>query len=218
MSYQVSYQKPLIALTALGAVLSGCARDGEIDSTGGISITRSACPAIAIPAYTGDITVFNPPASRDARAIDMVATMTNVRSTCNETGSDVVANATFEVQARRTSGVGARDVVIPYFSTVVQGGRIVVSKSISRVSLRFEDGQLRATTSGTAGASINRAAATLPEDIRERITRKRKAGDTDAAIDPLADPAVRDAVARVSFEVLLGFQLTPEQLQYNATR
>ena len=218
MSYQVSYQKPLIALTALGAVLSGCARDGEIDSTGGISITRSACPAIAIPAYTGDITVFNPPASRDARAIDMVATMTNVRSTCNETGSDVVANATFEVQARRTSGVGARDVVIPYFSTVVQGGRIVVSKSISRVALRFEDGQLRATTSGTAGASINRAAATLPEDIRERITRKRKAGDTDAAIDPLADPAVRDAVARVSFEVLLGFQLTPEQLQYNATR
>lgn len=214
----MSYQKPLIALTALGAVLSGCSRDGDIDSTGGISITRSACPAIAIPAYTGDITVFNPPASRDARAIDVVATMTNVRSSCNETGSDVVANATFEVQARRTSGAGAREVVIPYFSTVVQGGRIVVSKSISRVALRFEDGQLRATTTGTAGASINRAAATLPEDIRERITRKRKAGDTDAAIDPLADPAVRDAVARVSFEVLLGFQLTPEQLQYNATR
>lgn len=214
----MSYLKPLIALTALGAVLSGCSRDGDIDSTGGISITRSACPAIAIPAYTGDITVFNPPASRDARAIDVVATMTNVRSTCNETGSDVVANATFEVQARRTSGAGARDIIIPYFSTVVQGGRIVVSKSISRVALRFEDGQLRATTTGTAGASINRAAATLPEDIRERITRKRKAGDTDAAIDPLADPAVRDAVARVSFEVLLGFQLTPEQLQYNATR
>jgi hypothetical protein len=214
----VPYQKSLIALTALGAVLSGCSRDGEIDSTGGISITRSACPAIAIPAYTGDITVFNPPASRDARAIDVVATMTNVRSTCNETGSDVVANATFEVQARRTSGAGARDIIIPYFSTVVQGGRIVVSKSISRVALRFEDGQLRATTTGSAGASINRAAATLPEDIRERITRKRKAGDTDAAIDPLADPAVRDAVARVSFEVLLGFQLTPEQLQYNATR
>jgi hypothetical protein len=214
----VPYQKSLIALTALGAVLSGCSRDGEIDSTGGISITRSACPAIAIPAYTGDITVFNPPASRDARAIDVVATMTNVRSTCNETGSDVVANATFEVQARRTSGAGARDIIIPYFSTVVQGGRIVLSKSISRVALRFEDGQLRATTTGSAGASINRAAATLPEDIRERITRKRKAGDTDAAIDPLADPAVRDAVARVSFEVLLGFQLTPEQLQYNATR
>ena len=214
----MSYQKPLIALTALCAVLSGCSRDGDIDSTGGISITRSACPAIAVPAYTGDITIFNPPASRDARAIDVVATMTNVRSTCNETGSDVVANATFEVQARRTSGAGARDVVIPYFSTVVQGGRIVVSKSISRVALRFEDGQLRATTTGSAGASINRAAATLPEDIRERITRKRKAGDTDAAIDPLADPAVRDAVARVSFEVLLGFQLTPEQLQYNATR
>ena len=208
----------LIALIALGTALSGCSRDGDINSTGGISITRSACPAIAVPAYTGDITVFNPPASRDARAIDVVATMTKVRSTCNEAGSDVVANATFEVQARRASGAGPRDVVIPYFATVVQGGRIVVSKSISRVSVHFDDGQLRATTMGTASASINRTAATLPEDIRERITRKRKAGDTDATVDPLSDPAVRDAVARVSFEVLLGFQLTPEQLQYNATR
>ena len=34
------------------------------------------------------------------------------------------------------------------------------------------------------------AAATLPEDVRRRVTRKRKPGDADAAIDPLADPEV----------------------------
>ena len=63
-----------------------------------------------------------------------------------------------------------------------------------------------------------RSAATLPEDIRRQITRERRPGDADAAVDPMADPAVRAAVERARFEVLLGFQLTPDQLRYNATR
>ena len=31
-------------------------------------------------------------------------------------------------------------------------------------------------------------------------------------------PTIRDAVARATFEHLVGFQLTQEQLRYNATR
>jgi hypothetical protein len=89
---------------------------------------------------------------------------------------------------------------------------------VSRVGLRFDDGQLRASGSGQASASVLRSAATLPEDIRRQVTRERKAGDPDAAVDPLADPAVRAAVQRASFELLVGFQLTQEQLAYNATR
>ena len=67
-------------------------------------------------------------------------------------------------------------------------------------------------------AGVDRAEATLPADIRKRITRKRKAGDVDAAIDPLAVPEVKAAVARATFEVLVGFQLDQQQLTYNATR
>lgn len=206
---------PLVAL----ALLSACARDGEIDPTGGVSITRSACPAVGVPANTGDVTVFSPPASREARAIDVVATITNVRTTCNEAGTgEIVANATFDVQARRTAASGAREVVLPYFVTVMRGGNVVVSKRVNRVALRFEDGALRATASGAGGAVVDRAAATLPPEIVERLRKKRKADDPDASIDPLAAPDVRAAVARASFELLVGFQLTNEQLQYNATR
>ena len=50
------------------------------------------------------------------------------------------------------------------------------------------------------------------------ITRNRRAGDDDAAIDPLTRPEVRAALARASFELLVGFQLTEDQLAYNATR
>jgi hypothetical protein len=210
--------KSLFVVSALALSLSACSRDGEFDSSGGIIVTRSACPAVAIPAYTGDVTVFNPPSSRDARAIDVVANITNIKNSCADQGEDVVANATFDVQARRSDARGERDVVLPYFATVVQGGRVVVSKRISRVQIHFADGQLRASSTGSAGASLNRAAATLPADVQEKITRRRKAGDADAAIDPLADPEVKVAVARTSFELLIGFQLTQDQLQYNATR
>jgi hypothetical protein len=207
----------LSVLTSITA-LSGCAKEGEIDSTGGIAITRSGCPAVAVPTHTGDITLFDPPASTAAHAIDVVATVTQLRSTCREDTSNVVVDATFEIQARRSSAQGAREVIVPYFATVVRGGRTIVSKSVSRAALRFNDGELRATARGAGSATVSRSAVTLPEDVRERITRKRKAGDSDAAIDPLADPDVRAAVQAASFELLIGFQLSDAQLQYNATR
>ncbi len=211
--------RPLICISSLLALsLAGCSRDGDIDSTGGISVTRTVCPAIAVPAHTGDVTLFNPANSRDSRAIDVVANITNLRATCDESGANVVSNATFDVQARRSDARGARDVVLPYFATVVRAGRVVVSKSVSSVGIHFNDGELRASTRGAASASISRAAATLPDDVRDKVTRRRRAGDTDAAIDPLSDPSVREAVQRASFELLVGFQLSQDQLQYNATR
>lgn len=210
--------KPKAAVAALiGLTITGCSQEGEVTSTGVIT-TYTACPAVAIVAPTGDVTLFDPPQSRDASAIDVVATMTNVRSTCNDSGENIVTTASFDVHARRRDRGPARDVVIPYYATVVQGGQNVVSKSVSNLVLRFAEGQDRASTNGTANAQVLRAAATLPEDIRRQVTRERRAGDADAAVDPFADPAVRAAVQRASFEVLLGFNLTEEQLRYNATR
>jgi len=191
--------------------------EGEITDMG-ITAVRSACPAVAIPASTGDITLFNPENSRDASAIDVVANITNLRSTCDETGDQIVTNVTFDIHAQRRDARGARDVVLPYFAAAVQGGSQIQSKSISRVALRFADGQLRASASASASGQVSRAAATLPEDVRQQITRRRKPGDPSAAVDPMADPVVREAVRRASFEVLVGFQLTQDQLVYNATR
>ena len=203
---------------ALVLTLGGCSREGELDAAGGIRVARSACPAVGVPAYTGDVTLFDPPQSRDARAIDVTATITNLRTSCDESGAEVVATTTFEVIARRRDTAAPREVILPYFVTIVRGGNVVVAKRISRVSLNFAAGEARASTTAQGSSQIARSAATLPEDIREQITRKRKPGAEDAAIDPLAEPGVRAAVARASFELLVGFQLTPDQLQYNATR
>ena len=78
--------------------------------------------------------------------------------------------------------------VLPYFTVAMQGGTQVVAKRVGNVGLNFAAGSQRAQTSGQATVQIARAAATLPEDVRRELTRERKAGDPDAAIDPLSDP------------------------------
>ena len=212
--------KKMVLAGAAALVVTGCVRDGEIDvSSGvGISVTRSGCPAVAVPDHTGDVTIFDPVGSTDANAIDVVANITNLRSTCNSEGERIYTESSFDVIATRTRPSGQRTVTVPYFSTVVQGGTAVVAKRVKNVTLQFADGQYRATASGKAGSYIDAAAARLPEEVIERLTRRRKPGDPDAALDPLAEPAVRAAVARTTFELLVGFQLTQAQLQYNATR
>ena len=199
------------------SLLSACSRTGEIED-GGVYITRSACPQIGIPAATGDITLFNPPQSRDAAAIDVTATITNLFNNCSETGDRVMSNAAFDVVAVRRDAGPARQVVLPYFSVAVQGGSEVVAKRIGQVVLNFPAGSQRAQARGQAVIWVSRAAATLPADVRQILNRKRKAGEAEAAVDPLSDPAVRAAVARATFEHLIGFQMTPEMLRYNATR
>ena len=211
----------LVCAAAVSA-LSGCKTKGDIVVDEGVGITaiRSKCPAVGIPEYTGDMTLFGPGAGQTADNIDVVASMTDVRSTCDEaSGADkVTTQVTFQVLARRNDVRGARTVTLPYSVSVLQGGTAVTSKRVGQVTLTFADGQDRAQATGSATAHVDRAAATLPDAIRERITRKRKAGDADAAVDPLADPEVKRAVAQASFEVLVGFQLTEAQLAYNATR
>ena len=196
-----------------GTALVACGRAGDP-----LRITRSACPAVAVLQHAGDVTLFSPPTSRDADAIDVTATITNVRGVCSETGDRIATGASFDVLAQRTNATGAREVTLPYFAAVLQGGDQLVAKQAGSVTLRFAEGQLRAQASATAQAQVSRAAATLPEAIRERITRRRKPGDADAAVDPLADPEVRTAVRAATFEVLVGFQLDDAALAYNVTK
>jgi hypothetical protein len=211
-----------LRLAALLSVtlLSACRHTGDITSEngGGIYAVRSACPIAGVPAATGDITLFNPPDSRDSRAIDVTAAITDVRATCQDAGNDVVSTATFSIVALRRDPGPARQVVLPYFDVALQGGTNVAAKRIGQAVLNFAAGDVHAWTRVQATVRVNRGAATLPANVRDILTRPRKAGEAEAAIDPLADPAVRTAVANATFEHLVGFQLTQDQIKYNATR
>ncbi len=206
-------------LCAMLALVAGCAKRGDIDSSGGGIIQfRSACPVVAVPANTGDITLFDPPASRESAAIDIVANITDVRSTCTQQDKEIYSQVTYTVSALRRDPGAAREIDLPVFATVVRGATSVIAKRVTTVRLSFAEGSLRARAQGTSASYVDRAAATLPPEIERLITRPRKSGDADAALDPLARPDVKDAVQRTSFELLVGFNLTNDQLRYNITR
>ena len=103
-----------LSIVGLGLLLAGCAHRGvaDLDATGGQKITRSVCPAVAVPVYTGDVSLFAIPQSRDARALDVTAEITNLQQSCDSSGAVVHAGVTFDVVARRASPSGARDVVL----------------------------------------------------------------------------------------------------------
>ena len=207
------------ATLGLGFGLAGCAKDkSELDETGGRQITRSVCPAVAVPAYTDTVSLFTVAGSHDSRALDITATITNFRTHCDDTGATVHSNTTFDVVAQRASPAGARDIVLPYFTTVVRAGSTIMSKQLGQVQVHFNDGQVRGSGSASASADIARALATLPARVSGELNRRRRAGDADASVDPMSDPRVRSAVSQANFELLVGFQLTEDQLAYNASK
>ncbi len=209
----------LVALVTL-TLLAACRHSGDVtaENGGGIYSVRSTCPLVGVPAGTGDVTLFNPAGSTDARAIDVTATITDVRASCQDAGSDVVSTATFTVVALRRDPGQARQVILPYFDVALRGGSDVAAKQVGQLALNFPAGGVHAWTRVQATVRVNRGAATLPENVRRTLTRPRKAGEAEAATDPLADPAIRSAVANATFEHLVGFQMTRDQLKYNATR
>jgi len=211
-----------LRLAAVAAVilLSSCRHAGDItaENGGGVYAVRSTCPIPGIPAGTGDVTLFNPAGSTDARAIDVTATITDLRSTCQDSGNDVVSTATFTIVALRRDAGPARQVVLPYFDVALRGGGTVAAKQVGRAVLNFAPGDLHAWARVQTIVRVNRAAVTLPANVRQILTRKRKAGEAEAAIDPMSDPRVAKAVADATFEHLVGFELTQDQLKYNATR
>ncbi len=207
--------KPRFAVAAAGAIallgLAGCQKNPLL-------VKRSVCPAVAVPTYAGDVTLFGATGGRDATDVDVVATITNVRDTCAETPNTLSTTITYDVVARRLNTIGARSVTLPVFATIVQGGNLIVSKEIAAVTISFADGQARAIARGGARAAVARSSAELDPKTQARVSRIRKAGDIDAAIDPLADPTVRAAIRASTFEVLVGFQLDDAGLAYNVTK
>ena len=208
---------PALRLAALAVPLAALALAGCQKNP--LLVNRAVCPAVAVPYYAGDTTLFVAgDTTRGAQAVDVVATITNVRGNCVDVGPTLETDVSFTVVARRTATAGTRSLTLPFFASVVNGGNLIVSKQLGSVTLNFADGQARAQAAGGAKARVARTATALPPEIQQRVYRNRKSGDLDAATDPLAEPDVKAAVRAASFEVLVGFQLDDAALAYNVTK
>lgn len=197
-----------LGLTASLLLLASCASNPFL-------VTRSSCPAVAVPAHVGSFTSFDPPRSRNADAIAYTAQIVDLTGNCIEGADTLTTDVRFTVAAQRRNPGPAQEVHLPLFVAMVQGGNVLVSKQATGVTVRFAEGQLRAEAASGARAEVARSAVTLDPEVQERITRKRQPDDPDALADPMSNPQVRAAVRAATFEVLVGFQLDDASLAYN---
>src|SRR3546814_787961 len=141
----VLFRTSAIGLTAALA-LTACQRNP-------LKVTRNPCPAVAVPAYTGDVTLFSTPGATAADAIDTVATITNVRGGCSDDGSEFVTNVSFDVLAWRTEAGADESLTLPFFVAVVCGGEKLVG-----TQLWLGDVTLFSTPGATAADAIDTVA------------------------------------------------------------
>lgn len=200
-----------LGLMVAALALSACARNPML-------VKRSPCPAVALPLHVGSLTAFDPPQSRDADAIAYTAEIVDLKGVCTEAPDVLTTDVSFTVVAQRRQPGPARQVRLPLFVALAQGGNVLVSKQLTAVDISFAEGQLRAEARGGGRARVHRSATALAPAVEERLERQRKASDADALTDPMSDPQVRAALRAATFEVLVGFQLDDASLAYNVAK
>ena len=91
------------------------------------------------------------PVDRFIDAIEMTAQIADLTGTCVEGAEHLLKDVSFTVTAQRRKAGPAREVYLPLFVSLAQGGNVLVSKQLTGVTLQFPEGGLRAEARGGAG-------------------------------------------------------------------
>lgn len=197
-----------LGMVAAPLLLAGC-------SSNPLQVTRTLCPATAVPQHAGTLTFFSPPSSRTADSVVASANIFNLQNQCNEGGEKVTSNLRFSIGAQRPNAAAEQTITVPYFVAVVKEGETLLSKQIYEATLTFAAGDVRAESVQTVQAAVDRAealAAAGPAPGSEK--KKRKRGEMAEPEDLFFDAKPKAS----GFEILVGFQLTDAQVHYNITQ
>lgn len=197
-----------LAAVLLPAILAGCASNP-------LEVTRTLCPATAVPQHAGTLTFFSPASSRTAESVVATASIFNLQNQCNEGGDKVTSNLRFTIGAQRPNAAAEQTITVPYFVAVVKEGETLLSKQVYEATLTFPAGSVRAEAVQTVQAAVDRAealAAAGPAPGSEK--KKRKRGEMAQPEDLFFDAKPKAS----GFEILVGFQLTDAQVYYNITQ
>ena len=197
-----------LAAVAAPLLLAGC-------SSNPLQVTRTLCPAAAVPQHAGTLTFFSPANSRSADSVVATASIFDLTNQCNDGGNKVASNLRFTIGAQRPNAAAEQTITVPYFVAVVKEGETLLSKQVYEATLTFPAGSARTEAVQTVQAVVDRAealAAAGPAPGSEK--KKRKRGEMAEPEDLFFDAKPKAS----GFEILVGFQLTDAQVHYNITQ
>lgn len=169
-------------------------------TTNPLQVRYTSCPAVAIPKYTGTLTQFSDSGQFEAKDVQVVASITNLRSTCTEDEKAAKTTIVFDVLASRpTQAGGLPPLDLPYFVVVVKDGQTLLAKQVYNAPVQF-DPTARSTT-------VRQTVVATSPKVPIPPKKKREEGE---GLAPPPKPS--------QYEVLVGFQLADAQAVYNLTR
>lgn len=145
-------------------------------------VTRSNCPAVAVMAHTGTITMFKGE-SRNQSDVMWTANISNLERNC-EQDETLVGTTNFVISVQKGPAFEGNEVTVPYFAALLRDNHLVTAKQVYEATVRF---------------APNSNNAAVMETIEQTFT------DIDIA-------------RRYNYEMLVGFQLTANQVAFNMLR
>ena len=93
----------------------------------------------------------------------------------------MISTASFTIVGLRRDAGAAPPGRRSLFRRRAAGRPDVVAKRVGQAVLNFPAGSQHASTQVQATVRVNRGVATLPQNVRDMLTRPRKAGEAEAA-------------------------------------
>ena len=190
-----------IALAALASLaLSGCGTKTERYQT-----AIRDCPTVSVLGNTGTVTKFGPGGPNSGPYL-FRSDISGLRVKCDRERKNVEVEMSFLEVASRNEGVTQSTVEFPFFMAVMYRGKMI-DKKIFTSKFEFAGNENRKGIVETFKTKLYFKEEGLSAKEQERLRKKRRN-------DPAFSGSRVDAQL-ADYEILIGFQLDKDELEYN---
>jgi hypothetical protein len=204
ITMRVSARSAIVLAALASLVLAGCAGT----KTERYQTAIRDCPTVSILGNTGSVTRFGSgDPAKDPYTFR--SDISGLRMKCDRNRTNVVIKMSFLEVASRNDGVSQSSVQFPFFVAVLYRGKMV-DKKVYNSQFDFGPDEKRKATVESFDTTLyfNAPGPSSKEQERQRRRRRRR-NENPEEEGPRVDPQLAD------YEVLIGFQLTKPELEYN---
>ena len=204
---RVLARSAIVVAALVSLALAGCGTKTERYQT-----AIRDCPAVSVLGHTGTVTRFGS-GDPNKDPYTFKSDISGLRIKCDRRRTNVGIEMSFLEVASRNNGVKQSAVEFPFFVAVLYRGKMI-EKKVYTSKFDFAAGEKRKGVFESFNTTLyfSKASLSAREQERERSRRRRRDRDRNQISDE-EGPRIDTQLA--NYQVLVGFQLSKPELQYN---
>jgi hypothetical protein len=200
---RVSARSAIVLAALASLALAGCAGT----KTERYQTAIRDCPTVSILGDTGTMSLFGP--GGRTKPYTFRSDISGLRVRCERNRSNVEIKMSFLEVASRNEGVSQSSVEFPFFVAVLYRGKMIQKKVYSS-KFDFAPDEKRKAVVESFNSTLYFNSISQSAKEQEKARRKRRRRDQNPEAEgPRIDQQLAD------YQVLIGFQLSKPELEYN---